>query len=726
MALDRMRSDRILLLLITLLLVGACARSPEAKRERYIARGDRYFQKERYPEAILEYRNALRIDGNNIRAIRQLGLAHYELGQLSQAFRYLLKAKEMEPDNSAVALKLASIYLASGRPDDAQAEAERVLQQSPRDLDALVLAARAANTPAEVDAALRRLEAVRSEAGSQAKFHLVLANLYMRKQDRPAAERALQEAVAREPKSVEAHTALGDFYVITKQLGPAEREFKTAADLAPVGSPARVKLADFYILSGNRDEARNILVEITQKAPDFAPAWRLLAELSFAQGKLDETAKALDALLKKNPGDLDGMLLRGRLYLAKRETSQAIQQFQAVLKAEPRLAIARYHLALAQIQAGSLEQAKADLAETLRTAPNFVEAILLLAQLNLQSGAVGPAIDGLKKLITTQPRATGAYALLGTAYLARREPAQAIDIARKLQSVSPKDPRGPYMAGLGLVAQGKRTEARREFEAALELAPGWLDPLAQLVSQDVADKRAPAAIARIQQQITAVAPRSATHQSLLGQTYQAAGETNLAEAAFRKAMELEPRWTEPYIRLGGLYASTGRYDEALAKLKDAIKNDPQNQVALMLAGVMYEQKGDVAEARGTYERLLAMNPRFIPAANNLAWIYSEYGGDKDKALQLARTAKEGAPDDPRISDTLGWILYKRGIYQQALALLKESAAKLPGNPQVQYHLGMAYLQVGDKDNARKALAAAANSPASFQGKDEARKTLAGL
>ena len=178
--------------------------------------------------------------------------------------------------------------------------------------------------------------------------------------------------------------------------------------------------------------------------------------------------------------------------------------------------------------------------------------------------------------------------------------------------------------------------------------------------------------------------------------------------------------------MGNLYATSGRYDEGLAELKDAIKNDPQNQVALMMAGVMYEQKGDVAKAQEAYERLLAINPRFIPAANNLAWIYSEYGGDKDKALQLAQTAKEGAPDDPRISDTLGWILYKRGIYQQALALLKESAAKLPGNPQVQYHLGMAYLQVGDKESARKALTSAANSSASFQGKDEARKTLAGL
>jgi Flp pilus assembly protein TadD len=89
-------------------------------------------------------------------------------------------------------------------------------------------------------------------------------------------------------------------------------------------------------------------------------------------------------------------------------------------------------------------------------------------------------------------------------------------------------------------------------------------------------------------------------------------------------------------------------------------------------------------------------------------------------------AKEIAPDEPRVSDTLGWILYKRGVYQNALSLLRDSAAKLPNNPQVQYHLGMTYAQVGDKDNARKALTVATSAPAEFSGKDDAKKTLASL
>ena len=53
------------------------------------------------------------------------------------------------------------------------------------------------------------------------------------------------------------------------------------------------------------------------------------------------------------------------------------------------------------------------------------------------------------------------------------------------------------------------------------------------------------------------------------------------------------------------------------------------------------------------------------------------------------------PKGPRISDTLGWILYKRGIYERTVSLLRESAEKLEDSAEVQYHLGMAYRKTGN-------------------------------
>jgi predicted Zn-dependent protease len=138
------------------------------------------------------------------------------------------------------------------------------------------------------------------------------------------------------------------------------------------------------------------------------------------------------------------------------------------------------------------------------------------------------------------------------------------------------------------------------------------------------------------------------------------------------------------------------------------------------------RQGDGGVPATRYEKGLALNPRFAPAANNLAWVLSEHGADKGKALALAQTAKELAPEDPQVSDTLGWIFYRRGVHQRALALLKDSAAKLPCNTMIQYHLGRVSAQLGDKEAARQARAIAAVSATPFPGQEEARKALAAL
>lgn len=184
---------------------------------------------------MIEYRNVLQVDRNNAAAIRQLGFAHYHLGEVSQGFRFLLKAQELETDNLEVRLKLGAIYLLGQRREQAQAEAEFILERDPRSRDGLLLLAGVANTPEQVAGAIRRLEGVRAESGQQAGLHIALANLYLRKQDLPGAERAL-EAVTREPRSVEAYLALGQLYALKHDPARAEQAFRTAADLAPAGS----------------------------------------------------------------------------------------------------------------------------------------------------------------------------------------------------------------------------------------------------------------------------------------------------------------------------------------------------------------------------------------------------------------------------------------------------------------------------------------------------------
>src|SRR6202011_286229 len=116
----------------------------------------------------------------------------------------------------------------------------------------------------------------------------------------------------------------------------------------------------------------------------------------------------------------------------------------------------------------------------------------------------------------------------------------------------------------------------------------------------------------------------------------------------------------------------------------------------------------------------------VLALNNLAYLYGEQFDQLDQAYDLAQKAHNLDLGNGRVADTLGWILYKRGDYPQALKLAQESAAKFPDNPVIQFHLGMISYMNGQLDLARSALEKAAHNSAEFPEKAEAERRLATL
>ena len=90
----------------------------------------------------------------------------------------------------------------------------------------------------------------------------------------------------------------------------------------------------------------------------------------------------------------------------------------------------------------------------------------------------------------------------------------------------------------------------------------------------------------------------------------------------------------------------------------------------------------------------------LQASAELAWVYVQFLGDVQEAQRYAEMALQMVPDDPSIADTLGWIYYKQGKYNEAVTEFKKSIEKLPENPTIRYHLGAAYMKLDDKASAK--------------------------
>jgi Flp pilus assembly protein TadD len=79
-----------------------------------------------------------------------------------------------------------------------------------------------------------------------------------------------------------------------------------------------------------------------------------------------------------------------------------------------------------------------------------------------------------------------------------------------------------------------------------------------------------------------------------------------------------------------------------------------------------------------------------------------------------------------VDDTLGWVQYRRGNSSLAIGSFEAAARARPENATYQYHLGLAYKEMGDAAKARASFEKALALSASFDGSDDARQQLAGL
>lgn len=701
------------------MLVGCSAASRKAQR---LERAERHFKAGQYDEARIDYMAVLRTEPRNVLAIQRLGQIWSEEGAPITAMPFLMKARDLQPDIVEIRKKLLAALVGIAGFEQAKQQATEILQRAPSDSETLFLLTQFAQTPeqlAEMEKQLKQFPATNS-----VEFHLAAANIALRRNDKPAAEAEIQKSLKVNPKSALAHAALGQYYAATKNLEGAGKELKKAAELAPPRSSIRVQYAEFLFSSGKSSEGKALLAQMTKATPDYLPIYRVSAKVALAQRNYKEALAALQNIFTREPQDLEARFMEAEALIGQHKPKEAVEALEKLNAAyHGKIPGIKLRLAKAALANNDRPRAEKLLDQVIAENPKYADAILARADLSIRSDQASQAVGPLEELLKAQPNLTAAQELLGEAYRATGRFESATKLFHKQISLTNQSALPYFDLGLTKLQENKPDEARQYFEKAAEVEPNNILPVEQLVNLDIAKKDYAAATRRVQQQFQRT-PNYAPVYVLEGKIYAAQTDWPKAEAAFKKAVELNGKFDKARQLLISSYLAQGKAPQAVSELEAMLKNDPNDPRARLLLATIFEGQKGFAAARDEYEKLLAANPNFVPALNNLAWLYAEQFNELDKANELAQKASSLQPADGSIADTLGWILYRRGDYQQALSRLQISAGKLPANPAVQYHLGMTLYMMGQLDPARAALQKAVETKDEFPGKAEAKARLA--
>ena len=440
------------------------------------------------------------------------------------------------------------------------------------------------------------------------------------------------------------------------------------------------KILYIFMSEKRLDEAASLAKSYVEKNPGSAPAQCMLAEVLWAQGDLKGAKSAFDAALKLAP-DFPLAVRRALLDLEENRADDAVTLLRAAAE--------KLHTV----------SAKADLAVALQADGKTQEAADLLK--GLSAMAQGP------DLRLDPPRWYRAVLLAGEGYLQAAGEMSDLLAAREFVGL-PAD-RLQLLQRIAVAAKPRDLAAQINTVLWLSMnsCPGMLEQV-DLLAKQLPDE-----------------PMTACWRARL---LDKAGKHEEAVQECRDILSAHPNFVAARLLLAEIQQRNGKTEEAIQSFDEALNEVPPEMaggVQLQRARLLSEA-GRLDEAIAGYRSIVTPAALAAVASNELAWLYVTKRNDPDAALPIAEQAVKLSPNDPAILDTLGWVFYVKGDNDKALGILRKAKSGLPGNPTLRYHLGLALLKIGRKDDAKAELEEALAISKDFPEAADAAAQLAGI
>ncbi len=155
-----------------------------------------------------------------------------------------------------------------------------------------------------------------------------------------------------------------------------------------------------------------------------------------------------------------------------------------------------------------------------------------------------------------------------------------------------------------------------------------------------------------------------------------------------------------YITRGGIMRSAGRYDDAMDTYNTALEIVPGNSDLLYARALAAEKVGRIDILEADIKVILENEPDNAHALNALGFTLADRTDRYSEAMGYLRRAIEIMPDDAAIIDSLGWVNYRLGNYDEAIQLLRKALSRFDDS-EIAAHLGEVLWVSGRQDEARQ-------------------------
>lgn len=523
----------------------------------------------------------------------------------------------------------------------------------------------------------------------------VLKQIYRHLGGEPATLEVLGELHRTHPDDRSLYFALLDELKIAGKSSEAERLLAASAREGNADPQVVRKLFDLYEDRDDLEGAMRLLVETLANRPDslrdLGPLWADLLKPGHGNRVRLAVLQKLDLPARAEASRLYWVSRVAELWGRDALAASALEQAAACRPMFPpvdRLLIDRYW-ARADWTDASKTAATTRLIETARAEnqPALAAELEGLSQLSQKHPAA--AAQAFTQAVTLGNHSPDLQLTLADAYVQDHKPAKAVQLLQKLLTDVPTCGDAYSVLFDLYLHEGSGEQAATTLRRWLDADPMSVDARllqAAVLAQGNGDGVGTART--LMQNLINEQPENIRVLASAQAFYARQGETNQFVARLEDERVKHPDNREAVQMLVLIYADQKRLGEAsrvLDAARAALAKDPDQLYAV---AHLYERIDQKTMTEEVLEQVLTIDPHHAGANNDLGYTWADQGKNLAQAEELIRVAVEAEPDNQSYLDSLGWVEYKRGKFEEARTFLDRALApSTRPDPVVLDHMG---------------------------------------
>lgn len=497
-------------------------------------------------------------------------------------------------------------------------------------------------------------------------------------------------------------------------------------------------MAEAYSLDGDSQKAiENFKLTLIYDKDAAIVNTRLAAEY-LKQGMASEALTQAEEAVQKDPKNIDSRLMLGGLYSSMKLYDRAMEHYQFVIKQDPKNLEAPLYIGAIYSEKQEYDKAVKHF-ETLLKSPDYSTPYLVhyyIGRIYLEQGEhfFKKAEESFKLALKKKPDFSEAAMTLGQYYSKTKNPEKMIELYQRFQKENGPQAKMAEVLAQYYLEKNDLDAAYEQFEIVEENSDENLGTRMKMALILIEKKFYDKAAHRLES-ILMEAPDSDKIRFYLAAVYEEMKEVDKALIHFAKVPSYSQFYTESvihsayllkqkdklnnaisivegalnnkkdqpqlYTTLASLYDEKGEIEKAQTTLENAIQKFPENTQLKFYYGTVLDKTGNKPLVIETMKKVITIDANHSQALNYIAYTWAEMGENLEQAEEFARRAVKLEPKDPYVMDTLGWVLFKRKKYDEAIKVL-EVAYKIQNDIGIlAEHLGDVYYKKSMPEKAIK-------------------------